>query len=224
MDKLILASRSPRRSALLKALGIDFEAIESGEEEPVDENVAPRAHAIQTAAMKADSVATKLPKNESPALVIAADTIVVLDGQILNKPVDRDDAKRMLRNLSGRTHKVITGLAIRRQNGPVWLDADETGVTFRVLPDDWIDAYVATGSADDKAGAYGVQEMTAKFIDRIEGDLSNVIGLPLVKLRRGLKEMINHDVMENRSLRRAVREAFPGIESMDERHWAGIPD
>jgi septum formation protein len=222
-ERLILASRSPRRRAILAALGLEFEAIESGEDEPVDESISPRAHAIQTAAMKADAVASRLAHSEPEPLILAADTIVVLDGKILNKPEDRQDAKRMLRALSGRTHSVITGIALRRKDGPAWLDADETRVTFKVLPEDWIATYVATGSADDKAGAYGVQEMTAKFIERIEGDLSNVIGLPLVKLRRGLAEMLGGDPFAGQSLRAALREAFPGIDALAEAHWVGLP-
>lgn len=222
-SRILLASASPRRQRLLGALGLEFKAVPSNVDESIPHGIAPRAFAISMADQKAEAVAAKLNYADE-SLVIGADTIVVLDGRILGKPVDRADAARMLRALSGRTHTVITGLAIKQKGASLWLDAEETKVTFRPLSEEWIREYVGTGSADDKAGAYGVQEMTAKFIERVDGDLSNVVGLPLSLLRAGLIATLAHDPTNGASLRDALQRAFPDLPSLDGRLVAGVPD
>ena len=140
--------------------------------------------------------------------MIAADTVVVLEGRLYGKPRDREDAKRMLRELSGRTHEVITGVAIQRAGGASWLDAETTRVTFRELDEATIGGYVASGQADDKAGAYGLQEVGAGFVAKVEGDVSNVVGLPIAKMLRGLEEISGADLSAI-DAEAAMREAFP---------------
>ncbi len=191
---LILASRSPRRRKLLAQLGLDFEVHPSDLDENAMNHRLPEQLVEQLALEKARAVATRFPE----ALTLGADTIVVLDGDVLNKPADEAEARAMLRRLSGRTHTVYTGVALvhpasRREV----VDYEATQVTFAPLTDAEIDAYVATGSPLDKAGAYGIQDdYGAVFIRRIEGDYYNVVGLPLHRLYRMLR---NHfaDLIED---------------------------
>ena len=191
---LILASRSPRRRKLLAQLGLDFEVHPSDLDENAMNHRLPEQLVEQLALEKARAVATRFPE----ALTLGADTIVVLDGDVLNKPADEAEARAMLRRLSGRTHTVYTGVALvhpasRREV----VDYEATQVTFAPLTDVEIDAYVATGSPLDKAGAYGIQDdYGAVFIRRIEGDYYNVVGLPLHRLYRMLR---NHfaDLIED---------------------------
>jgi len=191
---LILASRSPRRRKLLAQLGLDFEVHPSDLDENATNHRLPEQLVEQLALEKARAVAPRFPE----ALTLGADTIVVLDGDVLNKPADETEARAMLRRLSGRTHTVYTGVALvhpasRREV----VDYEATQVTFAPLTDAEIDAYVATGSPLDKAGAYGIQDdYGAVFIRRIEGDYYNVVGLPLHRLYRMLR---NHfaDLIED---------------------------
>ncbi len=191
---LILASRSPRRRKLLAQLGLDFEVHPSDLDETAMNHRLPEQLVEQLALEKARAVATRFPE----ALTLGADTTVVLDGDVLNKPADEAEARAMLRRLSGRTHTVYTGVALvhpasRREV----VDYEATQVTFAPLTDAEIDAYVATGSPLDKAGAYGIQDdYGAVFIRRIEGDYYNVVGLPLHRLYRMLR---NHfaDLIED---------------------------
>ncbi|WP_054684303.1 Maf family protein [Rhodothermus marinus] len=191
---LILASRSPRRRKLLAQLGLDFEVHPSDLDENATNHRLPEQLVEQLALEKARAVAARFPE----ALTLGADTIVVLDGDVLNKPADEAEARAMLRRLSGRTHTVYTGVALvhpasRREI----VDYEATQVTFAPLTDAEIDAYVATGSPLDKAGAYGIQDdYGAVFIRRIEGDYYNVVGLPLHRLYRMLR---NHfaDLIED---------------------------
>lgn len=220
----ILGSQSPRRAALLLALGLDVETFTPGIDERAIEASSLRSFVMQAAAAKARAVRLQLPNPEDPRPIIAADTIVVLEGRALGKPDDLEDARRMLRALSGRTHQVLTGLALSLPREGVWLDVDETSVTFRPLADDAIDRYLETGAADDKAGGYGVQEVGAEFIERVDGDLSNVIGLPLECLRRAMTEAAGDQRLARVSLREAVFRAYPGIESMSPEVWSGVPD
>jgi len=191
---LILASRSPRRRKLLAQLGLDFEVHPSDLDENATNHRLPEQLVEQLALEKARTVAARFPE----ALTLGADTIVVLDGDVLNKPADEAEARAMLRRLSGRTHTVYTGVAlVHPASQREVVDYEATQVTFAPLTDAEIDAYVATGSPLDKAGAYGIQDdYGAVFIRRIEGDYYNVVGLPLHRLYRMLR---NHfaDLIED---------------------------
>ncbi len=222
--RLVLASQSPRRQRLLEGLRLEFETVAPGIDEAGITAASHRARVMAVASAKAQAVARKLPFGDASWLVLAADTVVVLDDEALGKPADREAAAAMLERLSGRAHQVVTGVALRGAHGRFWIDADRSEVTFRPLEDAVIQRYVRSGEADDKAGAYGVQEVGATFIERIEGDLSNVIGLPLGRLREGFKVMLGRNVLEGQSLRRAVMRAFPDLAGLPAEHWLGIPD
>jgi septum formation protein len=183
--KLILASASPRRAALLRQVGIPFEvAVSTVRETPRD--LPPDQLVISLALDKAAQVA----RNYARGLVLGADTLVVHEGKILGKPRDADAARRMLMALSGREHSVFTGLALidaaAGRSETAWA---ETRVWMRSLETELIDAYLATGEPMDKAGAYGIQEKAAFFIERIEGCYTNVVGLPLNQLYLLLSRM-----------------------------------
>jgi septum formation protein len=180
--KIILASKSPRRRKLLEQIGLTFDIVTSDiDEKEQTTDIAPDEYAKQLAMKKAFAVAGKI--NED-AIVIGADTIVVLDGKILNKPADAADARKMLGMLSGNTHTVYTGVAlVDTETGRVNFAVKGTKVTFRQLGEKEIAAYVATGSPLDKAGAYGIQDdFGAVFISHIEGCYYNIVGLPLEML------------------------------------------
>lgn len=183
--RLILASTSPRRRELLGLLGLPFEVVASRYDETSlsPDGLTPSKYVTRLARGKAAEVAAR---TEGDALVIGADTTVILDGATLNKPADAADARRMLRLLSGRTHQVYTGLClIAVQNGvagEVQTDHAVTDVTFDTLTDDLIAAYVAGGEPLDKAGAYGIQGKAVSFIPGIQGDYFNVVGLPVFLL------------------------------------------
>ena len=182
--KLILGSRSPRRHQLLREAGIEFVAIESGTDETPMTDEAARDFALRMAREKALAVSLKAPRD----LVLTADTVVEIDGDILNKPEGAESARAMLRRLSGRTHVVITAFAIARDNAVLESTPIQSRVSFRELTDDMIDAYIASGEPFDKAGAYGIQGKGADFIIQVDGSWSNVMGLPvdetLAALRR----------------------------------------
>lgn len=183
---IILASSSPRRQALLSHLGVSFQVDPSDLEETIRADVSPQEAAETLAAHKARAVAARHPDK----VVLAADTLVVLDGTVLGKPETPDDARRMLRSLSGRTHAVYTGVAlILDESDQEVIDHEKTFVTFSPLTDDEIDAYVASGSPLDKAGGYGIQDdRGALFVRSIEGDYYNVMGLPVSKVYRLTRE------------------------------------
>ena len=176
----ILASQSPRRRHLLDHVGVDFAVHVSPADEKMPPNTPPE-DAVQTVArQKASPVAREFPT----ALTLAADTVVVHDGEILSKPRDPDHARVMLQRLRGTTHAVKTGIALQHPDSDRSVTAAETTeVSFGDVSDEEILAYVATGSPMDKAGAYGIQDTTAPlFIDGIRGDYYNVVGLPLRRL------------------------------------------
>ena len=180
---LILASASPRRAELLSAAGLAFttRAVEV-DERPLD-GEPPRDYVLRVARDKARAC-----PGPAGAAVLAADTAVIVDGQILGKPVDSADAVRMLRLLSGRVHLVLTGVVVRR--GEAELAAVEsTAVTFARLSDDDIAWYVGTGESSDKAGAYAVQGLASRFVDRIDGWYTNVVGLPVAAVWRLLARL-----------------------------------
>ncbi len=175
-SELILASASPRRRELLAGLGLGFEvmAAEVTEHEAADAD--PRAMVRHNAALKAEWVAWRHPG----AIVLGADTTVFVDGVVLNKPQDLADARAMLRRLSGRTHCVYTGLAVRRQCDGLALEAGaESQVTFKVLEEATIDRYLARVDPLDKAGAYAIQEESGLIIDGWQGSYTNIVGLPM---------------------------------------------
>lgn len=167
---LILASQSPRRSEILERAGIPFTIRVAGVPEQIQAGETPHQYVRRLAREKACAVPGDL--------VLGADTVVVLDEHILEKPKDSADAFRMLRMLSGQEHSVLTGVCLRRRNEH--LDqTQETRVRFISLTDKEIEDYIASGEPMDKAGAYAIQGLASKFIDRIEGDYFNVVGLPV---------------------------------------------
>ena len=189
---LVLASASPRRQELLRNAGIAFTVQAANVDETPQAGEAPRDYAERLAREKALAVFQRRPQD----FVLGADTIVVVDDLILGKPRDADDAARMLRMLSGRTHAVITGVCVvgggvRGQGSGVRAQcsvaSETTLVTFCELSDDQIRDYVATGEPMDKAGAYAIQGMASRWIPRIEGDYSNVVGLPVALVYRMLR-------------------------------------
>lgn len=182
---LVLASQSPRRRELLRRLGLPCTVHPSEADEAVVPGTPPDALVRELALLKAADVARQHPD----ALTLGADTIVVLDGDVLGKPADTDEARAMLRRLSGRTHIVYSGLAlVHPPDGREVTAYEATDVTFAPLSDDEIAAYVATGAPMDKAGAYGIQDdFGALFVARVEGDYYNVVGLPLHRLYRTLR-------------------------------------
>ena len=184
--KLVLASRSPRRLSLLRQIGLSPAVIPCDIPEDFDLSKSPEENARFLALEKARAVARDVPD----AFVVAADTIVVVDGTMLAKPVDRNDAVRMLTMLSGRTHEVVTAFAIiDRPEGKERVEAETTRVTFRPMTGKEIADYVDSGSPMDKAGAYGIQDdYGAVFITRIEGCFYNVVGLPLSKFHSTLMD------------------------------------
>ena len=179
---LILASSSPRRSALLTAAGFEFQTVSVNVEESVLKLEPPGDHVRRLAVEKAEAAFAK-HQNE---VVIAADTIVLIGGEIMGKPRDTDDAIRMLRLLSGREHEVLTGLAIMARRGTA-VEVARTRVWVNPLSDAEIAEYVATGEPMGKAGAYAIQGLFSKFVDRIQGSYSNVVGLPVALVYRLLK-------------------------------------
>ena len=187
--EIILASVSPRRRELLRLFECDFRVIPSSFDESTVAQWPPDKHVVESAAGKASEVAAGI----STGIVIGADTIVVVDDRILGKPADAEDARRMLKLLSGRSHYVYTGLCVIRrsegQTAAVLRDYVRTEVRFGCLTDEVIDAYVATGEPLDKAGAYGIQERGSVLVEGIVGDYFNVVGLPVYRLSHMLMEL-----------------------------------
>jgi septum formation protein len=175
---IILGSGSPRRRELLNALGMPFLLSPADIDEKAIEYRTPRELALKTAFAKACAVEPRFDEG----LIVAADTIVVLDGKVYGKPEDPADAMRMLLELNGKTHTVISGVAIKEIGKSSLLDAVETAVRLVSLSPAEIEDYVATGEPLDKAGAYAIQGTGRKLVDGIEGDFYNVVGLPLKRL------------------------------------------
>lgn len=175
-ESLVLASGSPRRRELLSLLGIPYTVVVSNEPEPLLEGIAPREQTVQLALRKARAVAA----TQSVGWVLGADTIVVLDGEILGKPADPEDAVSMLKRLRGRDHEVYTGLAlINAATGVGHTSSIPATVTMRDYDDTDILAYVATGEPLDKAGAYGIQGLGGALVAGYEGCFNTIVGLPL---------------------------------------------
>ena len=182
--KVILASGSPRRRQLLELIGIPHEVRPSNIDETMRSREAPRRHAERLAREKASAIATR----EGDVITIAADTIVVVNRQVLGKPRDIEDARRMLSMLSGREHTVITAVAVARGR-KLRSAIEEVKVKFRRLRDEEIDAYIATGEPMDKAGAYGIQGFGATIVECVDGDYFAVMGLPLARLVTLLRDL-----------------------------------
>ncbi len=180
---LVLASASPRRKELLRNAGIAFEVEPANiPEEPLAGETA-RPYAERLAREKALSISRKRPNQA----ILGADTVVVIDNQILGKPADQADAVRMLRLLSGRTHQVITAICLV-VNGEAKVASETTSVVMCDISSAEIQSYVASGEPMDKAGAYAIQGMASRWIPRIEGDYSNVVGLPVARVYRMLQQ------------------------------------
>ncbi len=183
---IVLASGSPRRKELLGQIGLPFTVIPSQAEEHIPSGLSPDMVVKSLSLLKAADVCKNQP---AETLVIGADTIVVLENEILTKPKDEEDAKTMLRRLSGRSHSVLTGLTVMRaRDGKSISVAEETVVYFKELTDKEIESYIRTKEPLDKAGSYGVQGLGGLFIEKIDGDYYNVVGLPLQRLGRLLQE------------------------------------
>ena len=176
--RLVLASASPRRADLLREAGIEFDVMPADVNEAMDVEDTPDGYARRLAQLKAEAV--KPQAGERP--ILGADTIVLVDNEVLGKPADAADAKRMLRKLSGREHFVLTAVCLINplaETRRVQTLVARTAVEFAPLTDEEIDWYVATGEPMDKAGAYAVQGLASRFITRIDGSYSNVVGLPV---------------------------------------------
>lgn len=184
---LVLASRSPRRFDLMTGMGFEFEVVPASEQaERRARNGDPFLVPEEAARLKCGEVASILPGST----VIAADTVVILDGRILHKPADDGEAHRFLSALSGRTHTVVTGLAIQNRRAGVDLSASEsTRVTFRRLEEDEITSYIKTGEGRDKAGSYAAQGLGCSLIRSIDGCFYNVVGLPMYLLYELLRKV-----------------------------------
>ena len=175
--RVVLASQSPRRRDLLRLIGIPHEVRPADIDETYLPGELPRAHAERLAREKAQRMAAP------DVVVIGSDTIVVVDGDVLGKPIDEADAARMLRRLSGRSHVVMTAVSVAWQ-GRIASDVEEVDVTFHELSDEEIAAYIRTGEPMDKAGAYGIQGFGATIVARVDGDYFAVMGLALQRLVR----------------------------------------
>jgi septum formation protein len=176
MPKLVLASASPRRAEILRAAGWPFEALPANIDESRHDHEDATTYVKRVARAKAEVVTPRV----TDATVVGADTVVVVDGEILGKPRDEEDARRMLRLLQGRWHQVLTGVAVFNGNvGSPRVAHEVTEVRFAVMDEDEVSWYVATGEPMDKAGAYAIQGLGARFIKGIKGDYSNVVGLPV---------------------------------------------
>jgi len=185
--KLILASASTRRADILRDAGIPFTVLSSAVDETPFPGESPQDHVQRLASAKAQLVAARA---FGPAIVIAADTIVTIDGHILGKPRSSDHARRMLERLSGRTHSVVTGVAlIRLPDADRRTFVETTQVHFAALSSEEITRYLSTGEPQDKAGAYAIQGRAGRYISRIEGCYFNVVGLPLARLQHYLTEL-----------------------------------
>ncbi len=182
--KIILASGSPRRKEILHSAGYEFEVRTSSADETLPKNISPEEAVMYLAQIKGDAI-----KSEDDEIVISADTVVVLDGEILGKPKDISDAHRMLTALSGRTHSVLTGVCIRNKEKKT-VFYENTEVEFWNLTQEEISDYIKTGEPFDKAGGYGIQGKGAMLVKKINGDYLNVVGLPMSRLKRELENSL----------------------------------
>lgn len=187
MKKIILASNSPRRKEILENLNIKFDVLSpDADESSVDKTLSPELYVENLASLKAFAAAKKTVPER---IIIGADTVVALDNKILLKPKDDEDAFNMLKSLSGRAHSVYTGICVvNSHTAKSCIAYEKTDVYFRNLCDDEIKRYIQTGESADKAGAYGIQGLGSLFIEKINGDYFNVVGLPVCRLAKILKD------------------------------------
>jgi septum formation protein len=186
MKKIILASSSPRRKQLLKKFGLTFTVVSSNIEEIFNPRLKPRHQVEELASQKAEAVASEF----SDAIIIGADTLVALEDEVLGKPKDKREAKRMLKKLQGRVHSIVTGFVlIDTDSGRKIIKSVETKVWFRKLSSREINAYLEREKPYDKAGAYAMQDLGAIFIEKIDGDYFSAVGLPLYALAKGLQKL-----------------------------------
>lgn len=193
---LILASASPRRKELLGHLNLPFEIIPSHVKEESNEQD-PVKFSQEIALLKAQNVSRKMKsKNDIVPVIISADTIVVLDGQIFGKPKDRDDARQMLQNMSGKNHEVYTSVVLLSQDRKQIFSV-KTSVTFDNIKTDLLESYLISGDSLDKAGAYGIQGEALSFISKIDGSYSNVVGFPLSHFVQELSQFLKINLDTN---------------------------
>lgn len=184
--RIVLASRSPRRRKMLEQLGLKFEVVASN----YNEDLARLSDPYELAQFLAFKKAEQVAKNYTDAIVIGADTFTILENKFIGKPKDKDDARRILKNFSGKNHKVITGLAIiDTKNGQVIKQTGEAIIKFRNLDDQEIEDYIATGEPLDAAGGYNMTDHGATLIESVSGDYYVVVGFPLSKLYYELRKM-----------------------------------
>ena len=197
MEKIILASASPRRSEILNNLGLRFDVVVSDADESSISADCPAELYVQELALLKAAASAKKTEPKKDGVVISADTVVVLDGKILGKPKDREDAAQMLKMLSGREHSVITGICVLRLKDAFSVcESVVTKVKFKDLSPELIERYVATNEPLDKAGAYGIQGKGAVLVERIDGDYFNVVGLPVSKLCEILQSEFGIEVLK----------------------------
>jgi septum formation protein len=175
VDPIVLASASPRRAELLRAAGIAFVVQPADVDEALLDGELPEIYVVRVADAKARAIHARMPDRT----VLAADTTVVVDHHVLGKPADADDARRMLRLLSGRSHEVVTAVVVVAPGRPVAMRVATTSVEFAALADEEIAWYVGSGEPMDKAGGYAIQGLASRFVTRITGSYSNVVGLPV---------------------------------------------
>ena len=183
MKHIILASASPRRKEILELADLKFDVMPSDAQE-ITTKTAPNEVVMELASLKAKDI---YKKSEKQSMIVGADTVVAYQGQILGKPTDEADAKRMLTMLSGQTHEVYTGVCVI-EDGKTKTFYEETKVTFYEISDEQIDRYIKTGEPMDKAGSYGIQGKAAVFIKGIEGDYYNVVGFPIARFLQEIRK------------------------------------
>lgn len=191
MKNIILASASPRRRELLTQIGLEFEVIVSEADESISADT-PEDLVMQLSAIKAGAVYEEHKISADNTLIIGADTVVAMNGQVLGKPKDKEQAKEMLKALSDNKHEVLTGVTIISINsGNIVKETfyEKTIVYTYPMTDSEIDEYIESGEPMDKAGSYGIQGIGAKFIKKIDGDYNNVVGLPISRIYQKIKEM-----------------------------------
>jgi len=188
--RLILASSSPRRRRLLAEAGYEFDAIDPPIHEPAEEHstLLPRQQAEALAYFKARAVAEADPE----AMVLGADTLVARGDEVLGKPAEAAEARRMLETLSATRHAVITGVALLGADSMRLIASDTTYVTMRAMQAEELDAYIDSGEWEGKAGAYAIQETADRFVERVDGSFTNVVGLPMELLERMVRELSDH--------------------------------
>lgn len=192
--KIILASKSPRRRKMLRELGVKYSLWHGEADESVDRQYKPHTLVKLLAKRKARAAYNDI-KNDD-ALIISADTVVALGDRILGKPRDDDHAREMLRSMSGTNHYVYSGIAAIYK-GKTVCAYEKTQIKFRTLSDKDIERYIKTGEHSDKAGSYGIQEKGGYFVEYIKGDVNNVVGLPVLKLRNMILENFGIDIFDN---------------------------